>query len=217
MSVLTMVLCLALAAGGTYALFTDKVTLDNHLVAGTLDITLLRTNLKTLSLDTTTGFLKETEKTKDIDFSQPWDPAHPELENENVFDIVDGTLIVPGCWYSADMEIINNTDVAFGYWLEIVYKDTADLTLAEQLKITVTTGDASKSIDGKKLTLSRGLIGKEKDPVAVLAKGETAPFTITVEFMNLDHSVNNTAKLKSFEFDVVVHAVQVTKAPATNG
>jgi RPA family protein len=43
----------------------------------------------------------KTENPKDIDFSKPWDPAHPELENENVFDIVDGTLIVPGCVYSA--------------------------------------------------------------------------------------------------------------------
>ena len=211
LSVMTLVLCLALVAGGTYALFSDQVTLTNHLEAGTLDITLTRTNLVTTSLNAETGFLVETENTKRIDFSKPWDPDHPELENENVFDIVDGTLIVPGCEYSADMEIKNNSDVAFGYWLEIVFDDTVDITLAEQLKITVTTVDGTTT---GMLNTSAGLIGAEADPIGILAKTESALFTITVEFCDLDHSVNNNAKSKTFDFDVIVHAVQITTEPA---
>lgn len=213
LSVMTLVLCLALVAGGTYALFSDQVTLTNHLEAGTLDITLTRTNLVTTSLDANTGFLVETENSKDIDFSKPYDPTDPNAENENVFDIVDGTLIVPGCEYTAEMQIANNSDVAFGYWLEIVFDDTVDLTLAEQLKITVTTVDGNKSISGM-LNTSAGLIGKEADPVGVLAKGGSALFTISVEFCDLDHSVNNNAKGTTFNFDVIVHAVQITTAPS---
>lgn len=215
MSVLTLLLCLALVASGTYALFSDQVTLKNHLVAGTLDITLIRTNLTTLSLDNNTGFLVKTENPKDIDFSKPADLNDPNAENKNVFDITDETLIVPGSMYSAEMQIQNNSDVAFGYWLEIVFDDTVDLTLAEQLKITVTTVDKSKSISGM-LSENAGLIGGESDHIGVLAKSGAALFTITVEFCDLDHSVNNNAKSTSFDFDVVVHAVQVTTAPSTN-
>lgn len=214
MSVLTLLLCLALVASGTYALFSDQVTLKNHLVAGTLDITLIRTNLTTLSLDNNTGFLVKTENPKDIDFSEPANLNDPNAENKNVFDITDETLIVPGSMYSAEMQIQNNSDVAFGYWLEIVFDDTVDLTLAEQLKITVTTVDDSKSISGM-LSENAGLIGGENDHIGVLAKSGAALFTITVEFCDLDYSVNNNAKNTSFDFDVVVHAVQVTTAPST--
>ena len=204
LSALTLMLCLALVASGTYALFSDQVTLKNHLQAGTLDITLIRTNLTTLSLDDTTGFLVETENAEDVDFSAP--------TTRNVFDITDETLIVPGCVYNAEMQIQNNSDVAFGYWLEIVFDDTVDLTLAEQLKVTVATVDTEKSISGM-LNENKGLIGEEADPIGILAKTGSALFTVTVEFSDLDHSVNNNAKLTSFEFDIIVHAVQITTAP----
>ena len=212
LAVLTLMLCLALVAGGTYALFTDQVTLKNHLQAGTMDITLIRTNLKTKSLNDATGFLVETENPEDVDFSKPYDPNDPNSKNENVFDITDETLIVPGCVYSAEMQIANNTDVAFGYWLEIVFDDKVDLTLAEQLKITVKTADDNKSIS-KLVKDSAGLIGAEGDPIGILAKTGSALFTVTVEFCDLDHSVNNNAKSTSFDFDLIVHAVQVTTAP----
>ena len=212
LAVLTLMLCLALVAGGTYALFTDQVTLKNHLQAGTMDITLIRTNLTTTSLNDQTGFLVKTENPEDVDFSKPYDPNDPNAKNKNVFDITDEMLIVPGCVYSAEMKIENNTDVAFGYWLEIVFDDKVDLTLAEQLKITVTTEDGSKSIS-KLLKDSAGLIGAEGDPIGILAKTGSALFTVTVEFCDLDHSVNNNAKSTSFDFDLIVNAVQITTAP----
>ena len=65
LSVMTAVLCLALVAGGTYALFSDQVTLTNHLEAGKLDITLTRTYLKTKSLNSQTGYLDEIEKERE--------------------------------------------------------------------------------------------------------------------------------------------------------
>lgn len=210
LSVMTLVLCLALAAGGTYALFSDRVTLTNHLEAGTLDITLTRTNLVTTSLNADTGFLVRTENSKDIDFSKPADPNDPNAENKNVFDITDGMLTVPGCWYSAEMQIANNSDVAFGYWLEIVFDDTADLALAEQLKVTVTTVDGTTEA---KLSESAGLIGAEADPIGVLAKTGSELFTISVEFLDLQDGANNAAKGQSVSFDVIVHAVQITTAP----
>jgi hypothetical protein len=163
----------------------------------------MRTNLKTRSLNNQTGFLVQTEDPEDVNFSEPQD--------RSVFDIVKNeTLVVPGCWYEAEMQIINNADVAFGYWFEIVFDDTVDLTLAEQLKITVTTVDGETS---GMLNKSAGQIGKEDEPVGVLAKTGSQLFTIKLEFCDLDHSVNNNAKGASFDFDVIVHAVQITTAP----
>lgn len=204
LSVMTLALCLALIASGTYALFSDEVRLTNHLQAGKLDITLTRNSLTTKSVDTTTGFLTDPiTTTEPVDFSNP--------TKRNIFDITDDTLIVPGSYYSAEMQISNHSDVAFGYWLEIVFDGTVDLTLAEQINITVTTSDGAKSISTT-LDKSKGLIGEETSPIEVLAKSGSALFTISVEFDDLGN--NNDAKNKTFEFDVIVHAVQVTSEPA---
>ena len=224
LTVMTLVLCLALVAGGTYALFSDQVTLGNHLVAGTLDITLIRTNLTTTSLNRETGFLVETEKSKDIDFSKPWDPAKPELENENIFDITEGVLIVPGSKYSAEMLIANSKEgyeeyessVAFGYWIEIKLGTAGNTALAEQINITVTTVDATKKIDAKALSESGGMIGSDTDPIGVLALGGENLFTVTIEFVDdvIDSDiVNNDVMGATFDFDLIVHAVQITTAP----
>ena len=204
LSVMTLALCLALIASGTYALFSDEVRLTNHLQAGKLDITLTRNSLTTKSLDPITGFITDpVTNTDPVDFSNP--------TTKNIFDITDDTLIVPGSYYSAEMQITNNSDVAFGYWLEIVFDGTVDLTLAEQIKITVTTTDTGKSISTT-LDQSKGLIGEEASPIEILAKSGSTLFTISVEFSDLGN--NNDAKNKSFDFDVIVHAVQITTAPA---
>ena len=201
MSVLTLLLCVALFAAGTYALFSDEVVLTNHLQAGTLDITLTRTSLLKNELDNNTGFLVTKENPEDVDFSGE--------TKRNVFDIIEGTtLIVPGCWYSAEMQISNNSDVAFNYWLEVVFDDKDNLALADQLKVTLITKNGKT--EGK-LSEIAALISNEKKPVGVLAKKASELFTIRVEFEDL--KTNNSAKKQSLSFDVVVHAVQQTTAP----
>ena len=201
MSVLTLLLCVALFAAGTYALFSDEVVLKNHLQAGTLDITLTRTSLLKNELDSNTGFLVTKENPDDVDFSGE--------TKRNVFDIIeDVALIVPGCWYSAEMQISNNSDVAFNYWIEVVFSDDDNLALADQLKVKLITKNGK--IEGK-LSEIAALISNEKKPVGVLAKKASELFTIRVEFENLE--TNNSAKKQSLSFDVVVHAVQQTTAP----
>ena len=203
LSVLMLVLCLALVAGGTYALFSDDVTLTNHLEAGTLDITLKRTKLETLSLDNTTGYLVETVNNDVVDFSTPND--------RNVFDIEEGVLIVPCSSYTATMEITNDvatSDVAFAYWLEIRFGSESDLELADQLKVVLTTEDGTEY----EVVLSDGaMIGSEGSPVGTLPKTASETFEISVEFLDLDN--NNDAKSKKVSFDLIVHAVQAIKAP----
>lgn len=197
LSVMTLMLCVALTASGTYALFTDEVTLKTHLQAGTLDVTLLRTNLTTKSLDPATGFLRDTENTETVDFSNP--------TGRNVFDIAPGTLIVPCCKYTADMQIINRTDVAYAYWIEIVLDEPEDIIFANQIEIVVKTPDSAEA------RLSKGLtVGSESEPIAIMAKNDSALFTVSVEFLDLPN--NNLAQGRSLNFDLKVYAVQVTTA-----
>lgn len=204
MAVIMVMLCLALVAGGTYALFTDEVTLKNHLQAGTLDITLYRVKLQEYSLDAD-GFMT-------------WKPVNENREkfsgkenaDKNVFDMEKGTLIVPRSAYTATMEISNASDVAYGYWVEIVFDDSDDLAVADQIAVSV-TADNGKTVR-KTLSISNGLfLGSDREPVDILARESVKNFDITVEFV--DSVINNEAKGQSVSFDVVIHAVQIPTAP----
>jgi len=198
-----ILLCMTIIVGMTWALFTDTQKVTNHLQAGDLSITLKRTELTKTTLNAQGKLVTSAPDTTTKNFSNPTD--------ENVFGIVEGEKIVPGTKYVAKMQIENNSDVAFGYWIEIVCTDkTNGADLAKQLKVTVNTGsDASASVnDG--LT-----VGSSSNYVGELIIGATAEFTVTVEFLdsfvaenNIDH--NDLAQGESLSFDLVVHAVQAT-------
>jgi predicted ribosomally synthesized peptide with SipW-like signal peptide len=194
---------MTIIVGMTWALFTDTQKVTNHLQAGDLSITLKRTELTKTTLNAQGKLVTSAPDTTTKSFSNPTD--------ENVFGIVEGEKIVPGTKYQASMQIENNSDVAFGYWIEIVCTDkTNGADLAKQLKVTVNTGaDASASVnDG--LT-----VGSSSNYVGELIIGATAEFTVTVEFLdsfvaenNIDH--NDLAQGENLSFDLVVHAVQAT-------
>ena len=152
LSVLVLVLCLALIAGGSYALFTDEITLDQHLQAGTLKATLIRTELVTKELDDK-GFLVSNENDPDkrrINFT--------EATTENAFGIESTDKIVPGSKYVAKFELSNTGDTAFGYWIEIGCTDKEDgENLAKQVKITV-NNDKNSAFDG---IVSKGVVATQ--------------------------------------------------------
>ena len=190
-----ILLCLTVIVGMTAALFTDDEVVNNHLRAGDLEITLVRTKLISTYL-TERGFLDTITDVQIKDFTND--------TSENVFDL-NGAVIVPKSKYIAEMQISNESDVAFEYWVEIVYTGSADVELAEQISVTVNTEESKR--------LNQGLmVGSESDPIDVLAVGEAGKFTVTVEFLDLDNSVNNMAQGESVTFDLIVHAVQYTGA-----
>lgn len=197
---IAILLCMTLITAGTYALFTDSATVNNHLEAGSLDITLVRTNLKKTVLDETTGYLKELDEDKTVvDFSK--------ANSENLFGLQDGEKTVPGCKYIADMKISNDSSVAFGYWVEIKCLDGSSIDLSKQLKVTVVLNEN----DQKESNVYDGLkVGSESKFIGVLEKNEKAEtFSIIVEFIDSDN--NNLSMDKNAYFDVVVYAVQVTE------
>ena len=212
-----ILLCMSIIVGMTWALFTDTKTVNNHLQAGDLSITLLRTELTKTMLDGK-GYLDtvEVQKTTDepVDFSEN-DPN--DTADDNVFGIEEGETIVPGTKYVAVMKIENHSDVAFGYWIEIKCSDESKQEdLAKQLKVTVTTSTDSYDF------VANGLIVKPEQGYieAVEVGADDVYFTVTVEFVDLGLDAdgvgaNNSAKNDTVDFDLIVNAVQLTTAPTT--
>ena len=194
-----ILLCFGIIGGMTWALFTDTESLNHHLRAGELDITLWRTHLETITLDRASGYLVKTEMPADVDFSNT---------NDNVFDLTDDSLIVPCSVYTAEMKIVNNSDVAFRYWFELDFAGGSTM-LANQLKMTITT----QSGIVKEFWMHEGcILGSEDEPISVLARGGAQTFTVKVEFVddrtpNADF-VNNDVMNKASKFDLIIHAVQ---------
>ncbi len=216
MCTLSIMLCMATVVVGTYALFTDKVTLNNHLQAGTLEISLVRTKLTKTEL-TERGYL-ETSELPDGENGKDFSNA----TNENVFGITDGTLVVPGSSYQADLKLTNGGSVAFTYTVAIVFDGVdsdaqRDQALAEQLKITAGKSEATavtKMLSKIKLEEQDGTFTIFTDELA--ATDPSVNFFVKVEFVNnTDNTTNNAAKNGKVKFDIVVSAVQKTTAPSS--
>lgn len=202
-SCVVILLNVAIIVGVTWALFTDTQKVSNHLQAGDLSITLKRTELTKTTLNTNGYLVEQPTDTTVVNFSNPTDA--------NVFGLGENEKIVPGSKFVAKMDIANNSDVAFGYWIEIVCTDKeSGANLAKQLKVIVNTGsDASAFVnDGLTVKGENGYVGE-------LGIGATAAFTVTVEFLDSFVAENNIenndlAKGENLSFDLVVHAVQAT-------
>ena len=196
---------------GSYALFTDSVTVSHHLQAGKLEATLTRKTLVGNTIDKS-GYLSDYNGEKDVDFS--------DETNKNVFDLED-TLIVPCTYREATMELSNGGNVAFSYWIEIVLTtptSAKDVALSEQLLVSVSTQSTGAGLsltnqpiknDGKKIT-----VGSQANPVGVVELSTSQTFTVKVEFKDYGDKIdnaNNIAKNGELAFDMIVYAVQVVE------
>ena len=203
-SCLTILLCIALMVGATYAWFTETISIEHHLVAGNLDITLKRTHLSWSRLGSL-GEMQEGFSDEVVDFSNP--------TQRNVFDLTADTLIVPCTWYEATMAVENNRAVTFGYWIEVVPTGSTSNALAKQLEVTVTTYDQHGEVI-ETVTKSAGeslQIGGEGSYVGILETDDPAQtFKIKVNFPDLGDD-NNLAQTESVSFDLIVRAIQVLK------
>jgi len=206
MACMSMLLCVSAIAMGTYALFTDKVTIDNHLKAGTMNVTLKRTNLEWNCLNGN-GYLETDSSDEIVDFTNK--------TSRNIFDLNDETLITPMCYYEATMELSNLSDVAYGYWIDVVLSDDTPSELAKQLKVEITTYDEENNevVSGK--FVSEGLsVGSKTEPIdEVPATAETQTFKVKITFVNGDENNNidnNVAMNKEVKFDIIVNAIQLT-------
>ena len=190
-----ILLCTCIITGVSYALFTDSVSVTNHLQAGKLDVTLERTDL-TYCILNDAGVLETVTVDADLDFTSS--------TANNVFGIdASGMKVVPGSYFVAKMKMGNNGNVAFTYDVSISLLE-GNNALAEQLTVTVTHPNGSTTV--KKLseltnglTITAGTMG---------ATDSAQEFTVAVSFD--DATANNSAMNKSVVFDLVVTAEQAT-------
>ena len=201
LSILAIVICLSLITMGTYALFSETITVENHLQAGNLDAKLERTNLEAKSLGAD-GYLETITNNQLVDFSSTTSMT------DNVFGLENNELVAPGSSYEATMKISNNGTVAFGYWIEINLKDAIPSELASQIKVIVTTYDENGDEVIEEVYLSNGLsVGDANNYLGKLAVNASENFKVKVLFEDLTN--NNDAQNDEVNFDLVVYAVQV--------
>lgn len=203
-----IMLCICIIAGMSYALFTDSVSVGNHLQAGNLNVTLTRTNLEYSVLDDG-GELDVTKVEEDLDLTTS--------TANNVFGIDSTDIrIVPGSYFDADLEIKNAGNTAFTYSISI--KLLGDSTnLAEQLKVIVTRPDGTTT----EKMLSELASGLSIDTGKMKVGEDAQSFSVRVEFIDdVDYNKdltdddekmnNNAAQNDSAVFDLIVTAVQAT-------
>lgn len=194
-------LCVAMIVGGTYALWSDSVTVNNHLSAGTLKVSLTRTYLEKYTLGTNMYMQTTTDDTETSTTS-------------NLFGMSDGEHIVPTSSYAARLKLTNSGDVAIDYTINIVVKSTSDKDLAKQVKVAIGRGEVGSVVYGEWKYLATEIEGVVTFTQFTVGGGTLDRTTTEDEFwvkiLFEDRSDNNAAKDKEAEFDVLIEATQKT-------
>lgn len=200
LSMVTACLCLVLIVVATYALFSDTVTVNNHLKAGKLEVGLERIGYTTCTLDDNGTLVVSPKDETKINLA----------EDASVLFEMD--RVVPGCWYEAELEVSNNGDVAFDYGVKILWNESGTATelqliLASQIQITVTQGDKQTQFmlnAAKDVNFDEPLLAKSEHNAT-----SSKTFTVRAEFV--DDEENNQVQDTDLYFDLQVYATQVTK------
>lgn len=202
LSLAAILLCMCLIVGGTYALYTDRATIGNHLQAGTLNLTLVRTDLTYTVLNQETGYTEEKRVDADKDFSAS--------TNDNIFGFEQGKPLqmVPGSYFQADLTVGRKEEngVAFDCFVELKLLKDSDPAFAEQLLVSITDSDGQTLLEGSSLA---DLLGESVLLGRIAAPTDRYSFTVQVEFS--ERADNNNARGGEVWFDLVVSAVQATE------
>ena len=200
---IALLVATSIGVGVSYALFTDSVEVQNHLQAGTLDVTLERTSLEYTLLNEEGYLVKQTEGALDL----------TKATADNVFGLdANATKIVPGSYFDAQLAIGNNGNVAFDYSVEIkLLTNDEELAneLAKQLKVTITNAEG-KAVAEYMLSDLQDDANCEVKAGHMKANETKHNFGVKVEFVNRED--NNNAKSQAVAFDLIVSAVQATAA-----
>ena len=202
---LIIAICICTITALTYSLFTDSVSIRNHLKAGSLDITLTRTDLEYCILGDD-GLLHVVSVPDDHDFTGSTE--------ENAFGINSKNLrIVPGCYFDTTMQVRNNGNISciYSIGVELIGERNA---FTDQLQVTVTHPDGSKTVR----SLSELAAGNQISTGVTVSSATVQNFKVRVEFIDDTGYVgesdiaNDDAKGLSAVFDLVITATQATNA-----
>ena len=190
LSVLSMVICVSMLIGSTFAWFTDSATANvNTIKSGDLDVEIVKADGSEL-----TGALK-------------WVAKDGRAQDKILWE--------PGCEYNLEsFKIKNAGDLALKYKV-VISGLTGDATLLEAIDFTVKVGDAApvalEGWDGKLLPA-----GAEKTEITQDADiGETALITITG---TMKTTAGNDYRGLSLEgISITVYATQLAHEFDSNG
>ena len=201
-SSLTAMCAVALTVAGTYAIWNQTSTFNNHISAGNLKLTLKRNSYTKHLLDNETGLMKDVTDSTETTIT----------DNDNVFGLGSGELMAPTAYYETNLTLVNEGSVAFTYSIYFNVSDGSDETLAEQLYVSYKIGENATYGEAKQLSTYMGdtasttaLISSENS----VQKGQSSEkISIKVSFDDQDN--NNDAMDKSVDFDIKIVATQDT-------
>ena len=201
---MTACLCLVLIIGGTYALFSDSVTVNSHLAAGRLKVGLDMVGYQECVLGNDGTLVVGDYEEKNIDLTST---------TTDDITIFNAEKVVPGCWYEATLELSNSGDVAFDYGIRMLWDGEnateSQKALAEQMQITVTEGDTQLAEFMLSEYETAGSSQNGDILLGYMLKGDAAK-TIVVRAEFIDDENNNVAQLSSVSFDLQIYATQKT-------
>lgn len=200
----TLLMCVVMAIGGTFALWTTDKTASVHLQAGTLNVTLGRKKL-TRTVLKEDGTMETVTYATSTDGGAMDDFSGTDSNGRNVFGLTNGEKIVPGMSFEATMTIQNSGVVACEYQVIIRDPDDEDLSnttlqsngLAQQINVYV-----NDELKGK---LSEVTVIYDETLTRSGASGSNDTFTVKLEFPREGNVQSGTVN-----FDLLVRAEQKT-------
>lgn len=208
-----IMLCTAVIVGGTYALWSDHVIVNNHLSAGSLKVELKRTYLEKYALN------DKMYMARTIDSNETSTTA-------NMFGMNDDELIVPTSYYAARLKLTNVGNVAIDYTINITVDKNSDAELAKQVIIHV--GDNQKAIYDEKKGYSMNVNDDDCNHLAKKIENgkvdyltyeagsgymdknqKEKEFWVEIMFENLANSdIQNKVQGKCVKIDLLINAIQ---------
>lgn len=198
-----ILLCMISIVGMTFALFTDSVSVINHLKAGELDVNLYRTNLEYKAYDSQGNF-NVVNDSNPVDFSDP-------QPNKSIFGLDSSNItLVPTMYFEATLKLEGNADCWYDYSCTFVLGSGVDMDLADQVQVTITYADTNKAPASFRLS-SLASSGYTLEVGTMEPGTRSEEFKIKILFENDPaHTLNNAVMGKEIAFDLIVEAVQKT-------
>ena len=213
LSTMTLMLCVLLISTATFALYSQRTTIENHLEAGSLEVGLWRTGIKQYTLNDK-GYLEEItrvagEKTpsgKDVwqDFTGRVDDNFFGLEDKDKNKVLDD--VVPGTWFESTLKIANGGDVAFRY--DVTFDGVNGTEeLLKKVNVIVTPCDEQGNATDAAVSKTMYALSKDGQTISYLMeKGATEQYlTVRVEF---DQDITTELDEGGVTFDLVIVATQ---------
>ena len=189
-SILTIVLCICIIAGSTYALFMDDTKINIAVTAGNLEViaSIEDGKLLTQSPGDQTEFSRN-----DGSFANGGSAMIDPEDSSNILI----SSMTPGDKLRFNIDVQNNSDIAIRYRVKwFSNASETDVDLADALNVTVQVNDE----------LQLNMTERESAYYNVDAHGEITTLTVTVEFP--DRADNNDFRGAKANLSFVVEAVQ---------